>query len=380
MGFARQAAAFGRQWVLALAALTTVTVGCGSAGPGSIVLPGENGDGGPGSTADAVGTPSPGSGGPVTGADGGTGGPGPGTPDGSTGPVVTPDMGAPQNLLYAHTDTTLYKVDPSVSPFTLQPLGDFSCIGPDQSSHAMTDLAVDKRGNLMAVTGHNLYPLIVAGGTVTCGEKISLQGSGTTYALAYAPEGVLAPQEMLIAANSAGEVWAIDDQGVQTQIGSLGVVPADDGRGHSYDPANVGKAWELSGDLFIAANNGNPIGFATVRDCPNPPDTTGCSRTDTLVELDVSKLRLGNTGSVLKRVAGQAVPAASCNTTERGFGSMYGIAAYQDKVYGFSRHGDIVEMDNTTGAGCTLQNQVGMSFSGAAATTVIPVVAPHPEG
>jgi hypothetical protein len=244
----------------------------------------------------------------------------------------------------------------------------------------MTDLAVDKHGNLMAVTGHNLYPLIVAGGTVTCGEKISLQGSGTTYALAYAPEGVLAPTEMLIAANSAGEVWAIDDQGVQTQIGTLGVVPADDGQGHPYDAANVGKAWELSGDLFIAANNGNPIGFATVRDCPNPPDTTGCSRTDTLVELDISKLRLGNTDSVLKRVAGQAVPAASCNTTEKGFGSMYGIAAYQDKVYGFSRHGDIVEMDNTTGAGCTLQNQVDMSFSGAAATTVIPVVAPHPEG
>jgi hypothetical protein len=143
----------------------------------------------------------------------------------------------------------------------------------------------------------------------------------------------------------------------------------------------VGKTWELSGDLFIASNHGDPIGFATVRDCPSPPETAGCSLTDTLVEIDVARLRLGSFDPVLKRVAGQAVPAASCPVVEgsipgAGFGSFFGIAAYQDRIYGFSRQGAIVAMDSTTGAGCLLENQPWHHFSGAAATTSIAVVAP----
>jgi hypothetical protein len=337
-------------------------------------------DGGPPGTGTGAGT------GTGTGTRSGTGtgtGTGSGTGTGGTGgdgsgPVGKAALPPPGRTIYAHTDTTLYALDPTVRPIVLNRVGDFDCIGRDPGATAMVDLAVDKQGNLTAITAHRFYRLTIDDtAVVKCDQGVALQGAGIFYALAYVPENILARTEMLIAASTAGELWAIDEQGAQTPVGTLGVVPADDGRGHAYPSVNVGKTWELSGDLFIASNHGSPIGFATVRDCPFPPDTDGCSLTDTLVELDVARLRLNSFDPVLKRVAGQTVPSKNCPLDgDRGFGSFFGIAAYQDKIYGFSRQGAIVAMDSTTGAGCLLQEESYRHFSGAAATTSIQVVAP----
>lgn len=287
----------------------------------------------------------------------------------ATGPV----------LIYAHTDKTLYQVDATQSPFALTKIGDFSCIGGHNQDPAMTDLAVDKAGNLTGITERHVYPLTIQGAAVSCGAAVALQGSAKYFGLTYVPEGVLGATETLVAANSAGELWALDNQGGQTQVGIFGAVPAADPQGNTYQ--NAGANWELSGDLVFLYNNGDPVGFATVRDCANPPSTSSCSSVDTLIEIDLTMLRMGNTGSVTKAVRGQILPGTGCaNGGSTQFGSFFGIAAYQDKVYGFSRKGDVVQIDNSDGTGCLLQSDSSMPFAGAATTTLAPVIRPRPEG
>ncbi len=284
------------------------------------------------------------------------------------------DAGTPpgRTLIYAHTDTNLFQLDPSLQS-DLQALGAFDCV--TTSAGAMTDLAVDKDGKLFGITTTAVHPLQLQSGAVHCGAKWTLPASKARfYGLTFAPAGVLAPQEMLVAANSAGELWAIDSQGNTTQVGTFGTVPANDGHGHTY--ANAGKEWELSGDIVFLTNSGHPVGFATARDCPNPPSSTGCNRVDTLLEIDISKLKLGNTGSVTKSVRGEVVKSASCAdaSTTGGYGSMYGIGAWNDKVYGFSRDGNVVEVNLTDGSACLVKNYPGDKFAGAGVTTSAPMI------
>jgi hypothetical protein len=248
------------------------------------------------------------------------------------------------------------------------------------------DIAVDRDHNIYGITGHVIMPLTIEGNVIVCGAKQNLGGGAgqnlpTFYALTYAPVAVLDPQlEVLVAGDSAGQLWAIDASGVATQHGSFGLVPSDDGNGNVYDPVNVGKPWELSGDIVFLANGGSPIGFATVRDCPNPPSTTGCSKTDTLIEIDMSKLGAEGIQVVTKAVRGQIVKDAACNdTTSTSYGSMYGIAAWNDKVYGFSRLGKLVGIDTDKGSACLVKEYVGSAFSGAGVTTLAPVLPPPPK-
>src|SRR5262249_2156679 len=154
------------------------------------------------------------------------------------------------------------------------------------------------------------------------------------YALTFAPVGVLDPmREILVAGNTAGELWSIDSLGQIGKIGRFGSVPEDDGQGHAYDPANVGRPWELSGDIVFLANEGEPVGFATVRDCPAPPSISGCSKTDTLIEIDMAKLKLGGDTIVTRAVRGKILKRPGCppGAVE---GSMFGIAAWDDTVFG----------------------------------------------
>ena len=286
------------------------------------------------------------------------------------GPPATP------KIVYAHTDTTLYQGDPNVSPLTLQLIGDFDCIGSGTGQDpSMTDVAVDKDGNLFAISNTAMYPLTINGSTVHCVTTHTLPSGAHFYGLTFAPAGVLRSTEMLVAANSAGELWAIDEQGATTQVGTFGQVPANDGHSHNYDSANVGKAWELSGDIVFLENGGDWIGFATLRDCPTPPYSSNCNTIDTLVEIDLTKLSLGNTTSVTKAVKGQVVKSSTCtDSANTGYGSMYGITAWQNKVFGFSRQGFLVEINNGDGSACLVKDYTPDKFAGAGITTTAPVI------
>jgi hypothetical protein len=281
---------------------------------------------------------------------------------------------------YAHTNTVLFQLDPA--KLGLTQIGTFDCIGNGGSTDtSMTDIAVNEAGDLWGVSAHNVYHLQIQGSTVACVKTFPL-GAATTstfYGLTFAPVGVIGNTEVLVAANTAGELWAIDTTtatGNLTQHGTFGVVPPNDGHGHNYK--YPGTKWELSGDIVFLANNGNPVGFATVRDCPNPPSSSGCNTTDTLVEINT--MMLGQAGAqvvVTTPPRGQVVKAAGCSdTANSSYGSMYGIAAYQNKVYGFSHQGFIVSINNNDGTACLALSTPSDQWAGAAITTLAPVQPP----
>jgi hypothetical protein len=281
-------------------------------------------------------------------------------------------------LAYAHTGDTLYKFDPKNVTAAPIAVGQFDCNAADGS---MYDIAVNKNGDIWGVTAKKAYPLTIQGGSVHCGNAITLgDGSVTFYALTFAPEGVIGSGETLIAGNTDGELWAINTStGALEQHGNFGKVPSTDGNGHNYDNGNVGKRWELSGDIVFLANGSKPVGFATVRDCPNPPSKTGCNLTDTLIQIDMTKLKTVGTQSVTSSVRGQILEGSGCSATgtaPEDYQQLLGIAAWNDKVYGFSQSGAIVAIDNDTAEACRLVMVSGTKWYGAGVTTIAPVVVP----
>jgi len=318
-------------------------------------------------------------GGATGGGGGGSGGTGGGIviDSGEDGPGPT------TTLVYAHTDTTLFQIDPTAAAPDLKQLGDFDCVGGSGQDPAMTDVAVDKDGKLWGISHTQVHQLEVVNQVVHCAKSIPLNAGVDVkfYALTFAPVGVIsATEEVLVAGNTAGELWAIDKNGDVSQRGVFGDVPENDGNGHSYPTDHQNKAWELSGDIVFVENGGSPIGFATVRDCPSPPATTSCNNTDTLIEIDVPKLAKASVLPVTKAVRGQIVKRASCSdTANTSYGSMYGITTWGDKVYGFSRTGNLVGIDTNDGGACLLSAFPNADFGGAGVTTQAVVVPPPPK-
>jgi hypothetical protein len=309
--------------------------------------------------------------------------------------VVTPtDTGEPtgKTVVYAHNDTRLYKVDPEDATLKPTDLGAFDCVSGDNTDPAMTDIAVDKDGNLYGVSASTVYlNMKVSGAAVECkAGKVTIDpgtvNDASFYGLTFAPATAkLGTTETLIGSTSNGDLYMIDKtNGKLTLVGNFGKVPSVDGQGHDYDTGNVGKNWELSGDIVFLENSGSPVGFATLRDCPTPPDSKNCSKVDTLVEIDISKLaptaQGGTPPIVTKAVRGMVLPAG-CSDASCGFGSMYGIAAFKKNVYGFSRQGKIITIDNDTGVGSNAVDALPTTagFAGAGVTTLAPVIPPPPK-
>ena len=291
----------------------------------------------------------------ANGTDGTSGGLG-----SSGGKAPAAPSGAP--LLYAHTDTTLYQIDPEHIGGPVTTVGDFDCVGKGSPARAMTDLAVAKDGKLYGVSEGAAFPLVILGTTVHCAATWTLPQT-KFYGLTVAPENTVGAQEVLIGADGLGALYQIDPaSGTPTQVGTLGADP------------KTKLPWALSGDIVFVANGGSPIGFATVRTCPAKG---GCGAVDTLIEVDVKAIKAG-TQSVLKSVRGPVTRGAWCKNTAspQTFGGMFGIVAYKETVYGFSRQGDVVEIHNTDGSGCLVSSDPTRRFAGAGITTSAPVVAP----
>lgn len=301
-------------------------------------------------------------------------------PDAGSLPIPEPQG---SSIVWLHTGRTLYKGDLAISPFTFEKVGDFACDGYEATTGAtsmsVTDLAVDQDENLYGVTSKAVLPLAVDGTAVRCTAIWPFpEGTASFMGLTFAPKGTLDDQkEVLVGADNSGKLWRIDEAtGAVTQIGSFGKVPADDGQGNAYADAYVGEDFKLSGDIAFMSNAGNPVGFATVRECT---DYKKCG-VDTLVEIDLSKLRDGNTGTAVKSIRGKVVKRADCaDTATEGYGSMYGIAAWDAQVYGFSYAGEIVEISNADGTACLLaqgkdESGAVLKFNGAGITTSAKVV------
>lgn len=322
-------------------------------------------------------------------ADGGTGGDAsPFSDGGDNGDVGTlgdgshADTSGPgKTILYAHDNTTLYSVDATDPKLASTMIGKFDCIGGTGQATSMTDIAVDKDGKLYGISTKAIYlDMKIAGSTVQCttGMKAIPQTGAKVafYGASFAPVGTLDPNnETLVVGNTDGELYKVDiTTGNITVINNFGTVPAATSANHIKYP---GGAWEMSGDIVFLENNGNPIGFATVRDCMSPPSSSTCNPTDTLVQIDLAKFAMGPAGNGVT-VRGPIVKSSSCTDATPTYGSMYGIAAFGDKIIGFSHAGFTVAISNNDGSACLIAG-TQPKWDGAGVTTKAPVIAPPPR-
>ncbi len=254
------------------------------------------------------------------------GGGGGGGGGGGEGPDANPGAGdadnSGQTYVYAHTDSTLYRIDPDSLAIT--EVGAFGwpiALLPDQ----MTDIAIDKNGNMIGVSFTAVYKIDPDTAQTTL---LSDSLDGTYNGLSFVPAAMLGEtgDDVLIATRNAdGIVFRIDPMtGVSTQVG------------------NMGSAFASSGDL-VAVD-----GFGTVQTVP------------------------GSSNDELARLAPVSFSATTIGT-DTGYGEIWGLAYWKNKVYGFTNGGDFILIDPTTGVG-TLVSSNGPTWWGAAVTTVAPVI------
>lgn len=253
-------------------------------------------------------------------------------PDGSGPPPV--------GEVYAHSDETLYKLEPISKTVTI--LGDFDCVTATGGGSGMWDIAVDKDGNmfgtvnnfssasLVRITKHNAHCEVVA-------TAPSLPNS-----LAFVPIGTLDPVEEVLVGFDRSTYVRIDKvTGAVQEIGHL-------------NPNDTGSSWESSGDIVSIIGDKT---YATVK--PQLGGTT--YGTDTIVEIDPV------TGRALKVIG---------NT---GFYALWGLGYWGGVAYGFSEGGELCEIDLTTGKGTKIgipNLSSGLSFWGAGVTTSAPIEMP----
>jgi hypothetical protein len=290
------------------------------------------------------------------GGDGGGtfGGPGDGGTQGNGAAVI-----------YAHSDTELYSMDPATQAITdIGPFDDGT-----SSTPVITDLAVDAQGNVWVNSESAIYRAAVptSPGPVTLSlvSQIALASSQKFYALGFAPAGVLGSNETLVAGDNQGVLYAVETNGATTELGSFGT----DGSGNPY---------ELSGDVVFYTQNGTARGLATVRSCQKGGS---CSTSnDVLAEIDVA---------AMSAAYANKTPAASLKKQflggGTGYGRLFGVGAWNDAVYAFARASsgtpaELVRIDGT-GKGTVIQqfSQITAGWSGAGVTTSAPVTVLPPN-
>lgn len=264
------------------------------------------------------------------GGSGGAGGSlvdaGPG--DGATQPPV--------GEVFAHSDNTLYKLEPVSKTVTV--VGTFDCLtGAD-----MWDIAVDRDGNMFgsanSISGGQLVRITKS--TAHC--EVVVSSDSLPNSLAFVPAGTLDPNEEVLVGFDRSNYVRIDKvTGAVQPIGSL-------------NPNSTGESFESSGDIVSIIDDKT---YVTVK--PLLGGTT--YGTDTIVEIDPV------TGKVLHEIG---------NT---GFYGLWGLAYWGGVAYGFSESGQLCQIDLTTGQGTGIpipNLPSGLSFWGAGVTTAAPIEMP----
>lgn len=231
----------------------------------------------------------------------------------------------PKNAaVFAHTATTLYRVDPDTLALTM--VGPF---GGDAAGDSMTDIAIDGAGDMIGISYSRVYRVdsATAVGTRIGTGTLPQTFNGLSFVTSQLAFGTPGPEILVGTRNTDGKVFQIDPlTGVATEIGDMG------------------GGYASSGDIVAVTGFGI---VATV--------TGGTGLGDTLVRLAPSTFT--------------ATPIG----TGTGFSGLWGAGYWRDRVFGFSSNGDFVGIDTTTGAG-TLISSAGQGWWGAAVTTAAPII------
>ena len=263
-------------------------------------------------------------GGGVVDGGGGGGGDGGGAGDGG---AVAP------YLVYAHSDTVLYSIDlaqkalVTVGPFNAPPAGGGS--SPD----VITDLAVAPSGTIYVISETALYTADPTNGHVTKVGSLSACGQ----------KGVA------LTTSSDGRIWMGDYMGAICEIDVSGATPV------VKPPVTMQGGYALSGDI-VGVSNGMIYGSAYKLSDQSTQDN------NILVTVDPT------TGAV-----------TALGPT--GYPKLFGVAAQENRVFGFTHDGTgrVVTIDTMTGAGTVFATFTdpstgkGISFAGAGVNSQIPI-------
>lgn len=231
-----------------------------------------------------------------------------------SGDAAPPNVG--QSAVYAHTATSLYRVDPDT--YAATKVGDFGLSG---LLEVMTDLAIDGNGNLIGVTFSSVYSIDATTGHAT---QLSAGSLATQFnGLSFVPGTT---GDILIGTDNAdGNVYQVNSTtGATNVIGSMG------------------GSYVSSGDVVSVD------GFGTVQTVP------------------------GSSHDVLVRLA-PGTFAATPIGTNTGFDKIYGLGFWKGKVFGFTYTGQIITIDPMTGVGTQVASG-GPQWNGAAVTTTAPII------
>ena len=222
--------------------------------------------------------------------------------------------------VFAHSNRKLYRIDPDT--LVVEEVGsiDFS-----DGINQMTDLAIDRDGNLIGITTRQLYRVDPETAAATLLVEYDEQFNGLSYV-------VRGADEYLVGAAQDGKLYEIDPAtGAATLVGGYG------------EPEGYGS----SGDLVSVANLGT---YATLRHL-----TPGTWNTDRLARIDP------NTGAVEEIVG------------DTGFANIWGLGFWNDRLFGFAETGEFLTIDVATGA-ATVEEETSVAWWGAAVTTAAPVI------
>jgi hypothetical protein len=232
-------------------------------------------------------------------------------PEGADGapPVVTPLS------MFVHSDTTLYAVDDQ--DFELIHIGEFG-LGEED---LITDLAVTRDGEVYAISSDNVFSVDAETGHATLTTEFD---GGLNVGMTFLDSG-----ELLVAEKD-GTVRRLDpDSGDVTMVGVFG-----DGYG-------------TAGDL-VAVSDGTMYAIAENLDGDEGDPNV-------LVTIDPGS---GEVDQVIGPI---------------GFADVFGCAYARGHVYAFTKGGDIIEVDRTTGAGSLVRSYPDLTFWGAGVSPAVEV-------
>jgi len=221
--------------------------------------------------------------------------------------------------VYAHTATTLYRIDPDT--LAISQIAPFKWpAGADE----MTDIAVDKTGGIVGVSETKVYRI----DPTTAGCTLLTSGlQGAFNGLSFVPAETIGATGDDVLVGTRGDDGIVDR--INPMTGAVTVI------------GNMGGSFTSSGDLVAI------VGFGTVQ-------TT-----------------VGSTSDVLARLAPTTFAATAVGAT--GHTGIFGLAFWKGKVFGFSEGGELLTIDPNTGAATVVQRG-GPAWWGAGVTTVAPVL------
>lgn len=218
--------------------------------------------------------------------------------------------------MFVHTADTLYRID--------GPTFDLEAIGTSglDASEPLNDLAVTPDGDIFAISASRLYRLDGATGAASFVTDVD---GATNVAMTFLADG------SLLAADKEGGVRRIEpDSGAVSELGGYG-----DGYGTAGDLVAV-----ADGTMYAVADQG-----------------PGGSHAEDNLLLTIDP----------------ATGAYETMVGAIGYGHVFGVAYAAGHVYAFTRDGDVIEIDRTTGVGALVRSHPGVRFFGAGVTPRVEV-------